>query len=607
MQVQGWKEIVAAGFMVLIPDSWTSLLISLLVCILTTLLVRKYVRSLVTARYHTKPQLTVDLLSLCSENVNSIENLVNVGNLLNKRQCQDLSNKLSRTIRSIQELVSHCGATLVLSRLALETLYRTLEKAKLLVQDCHNEDWCRASIYQIQNENSFREILLDMGLCYHAICEQVKGTIERCSMEPEDLCRSFLFQPASNSDIHQDQEELRERLEQIVNTSRWSGRYLGSLLGRVAQKHCLARYLLDKSKCLSQEFQSRDLVTSGKLLLAKDAELAGPHGGCDILGSAQDGTAVVRTEWFGVPAAKKVFLGEGFENFFLKEAAILAHLNHPRIVNFYCCGNDYWKGEGHFITMELLETSLSNLIEKQSKPFSLPVAIDIIVQIARGMCYLHDVGVAHRDLKPQNVVANRLTWQHLGDEYYCAKLVDFGMSKTKVEVSKYNSISARGVGTTRYRAPEVHPKAHPDSNGKAIWFKADVYSFAMTCYHILSLQPPYGNLKEYQMYEEQVVLGRRPEFPKYCPKVLVSLLKECWDPEPRSRPYFQEICIRLEEIRHDLLRGSVGSDQDLQELYIDHSTKYHIIEKLKEYSSIQSWSVGESDDINIEVLGLRTF
>jgi hypothetical protein len=218
MQVQGWKEIVAAGFMVLIPDSWTSLLISLLVCILTTLLVRKYVRSLVTARYHTKPQLTVDLLSLCSENVNSIENLVNVGNLLNKRQCQDLSNKLSRTIRSIQELVSHCGATLVLSRLALETLYRTLEKAKLLVQDCHNEDWCRASIYQIQNENSFREILLDMGLCYHAICEQVKGTIERCSMEPEDLCRSFLFQPASNSDIHQDQEELRERLEQIVNT-----------------------------------------------------------------------------------------------------------------------------------------------------------------------------------------------------------------------------------------------------------------------------------------------------------------------------------------------------------------------------------------------------
>lgn len=65
------------------------------------------------------------------------------------------------------------------------------------------------------------------------------------------------------------------------------------------------------------------------------------------------------------------------------------------------------------------------------------------------------------------MVLSRLDSFHLVDQFR-VKLVDFGMSKSKVCVSKSNTISIRGVGTTRYRTPEVQPKANPDGKGKAV-------------------------------------------------------------------------------------------------------------------------------------------
>ena len=65
-----------------------------------------------------------------------------------------------------------------------------------------------------------------------------------------------------------------------------------------------------------------------------------------------------------------------------------------------------------------MEKSLFDLIQDQKGIlFSLPVVVDIIMQIVRGMWYLHDLGVAHRDLTPQNVVLNRLIHPHLEDHF----------------------------------------------------------------------------------------------------------------------------------------------------------------------------------------------
>lgn len=85
----------------------------------------------------------VGFSDLCIQNVRSIKNLVNGEKLLNRRQCRDLSSKLLQTTLNIQQLLLYCGAPIGLFRLALEKLYRYLDKAKVHVSSCAEEGWLK--------------------------------------------------------------------------------------------------------------------------------------------------------------------------------------------------------------------------------------------------------------------------------------------------------------------------------------------------------------------------------------------------------------------------------------------------------------------------------
>ncbi|KAG0612872.1 hypothetical protein M758_6G058800 [Ceratodon purpureus] len=350
--------------------------------------------------------------------------------------------------------------------------------------------------------------------------------------------------------------------------------------GRRAQMQSLANYMLVKMYCTSKELQADNLDSFSAILWTKASEPSGTWGSSHFLGAGSGANGVCRTTWLGIPCAKKEFHGQESETCFLKEAGILVHLKHPCIVNLICCGNGLKKGD-RFIAMELMETSLFDLIEEQKNVlFSLPVAVDMMVQIARGVCYLHDRGVAHRDLKPQNVVVSRLISPHLSEDHFSVKLVDFGISKTKVEVSKSNIMTAGGIGTTRYMAPEAFPQAYGNGTGKATWFKADVYSFAMTCAHLLSLRTPFGEMQNLRALHEKLVKEERPKLPVGCPKELVLLLEKCWNIRPGSRPSFMQICIELEKFRHAFLRGCGGATEGGQDNIVDLSAGFDFIGRM---------------------------
>lgn len=528
--------------------------ISLLFTFITSLLL--------TRRPATLSIAEPDFLDLCEQKVHSVYSLAFGGILLNKRQCLDLSAKLSKAFHNIRELVSHSGASSTVFRPALENLYRILEKAKMLVSDCCHENWSASSVFQIQNERAFQEILLDVGLCYNAIYEQAEGASKERNFQLEDLRGSPTFDHASASDIDEDHRALQKKLSELARgPNSTSSSVLDCLLPRrLCLKQHLAQYLLVKLNCASEQSHGRDEGKSNAILWHGATEPSGTWGNHRFLGSGSGASGVMRTKWLGISCAKKVFPGRIDGSLFTKEAGILADLNHPRVVKFFCCGSCQDQKDDCFIAMELMEMSLDSLIKErkeQQQPFPLPVAIDIIVQIARGMCYLHEVKVAHRDLKPLNVVVNRLTYPNLNDEYFCVKLVDFGMSKTKVEVHKANTISQPGVGTTSYRAPEVHPKAHLDGEKlKARWFKADVYSFAVTCAQILTLEQPYEDIPNGLLFEE-LINGRRPMV-NDCPPDLVLLLNACWHRTPSRRPPFKTICSKLENFSHKFLRMKMG-------------------------------------------------
>ncbi|KAG0577469.1 hypothetical protein KC19_5G158600 [Ceratodon purpureus] len=507
-----------------------------------------------------KPQ-PPGFLDLCEEHVICIENLVNGGNLLNQNQCRDLALKLTITTGNIRKLVEHCGGSADLFRPLLENLYLCLEKAKLLVGNCGEQQWWKAAVFQSQNQNAFYGIVLEVSLCYNVIYELAKSKSKHWSSDaPDDLRQpdQSVFVRAIASDVQEDQQNLQQRLEDLANdpsSITQAGLPLSEDVALKAQ--CLAKYLLSKTQCTSEQSLVTALDKCSGIMWQKATEPPGTWGNSDYLGGGITEGGVCKTEWLGVPCARKEYHAKAYEVLFLKEAGILAHLKHPSIIDFICCSNGEEKRD-RFIAMELMEKSLLDIIEKQKDVyFPLPVVFDVVVQIAHGMCYLHDQGVAHRDLKPQNVVVKRLTSPSLKD-YFCVKLVDFGASKVKLEVSKSNTMTARGIGTTLYRAPEIHPSANSGRIGRAVWFKADVFSFAMTCVHLLCLKAPFKDIEgisSAELYNE-LMNGRRPIMnSKYYPKELIVLLKECWNTIPQRRPSFLQISIRLEALRDNFLRG----------------------------------------------------
>jgi diguanylate cyclase (GGDEF)-like protein len=157
---------------------------------------------------------------------------------------------------------------------------------------------------------------------------------------------------------------------------------------------------------------------------------------------------------------------------FRNEAAMLARLRHPNLVQVYSFGAT--GGDSYFV-MELVEgESREQAIERcrlEGTAMPLPEIAAVVDQIASALDALHDRGIVHRDVKPANVILDPFRGR--------AVLVDVGIARRYEE----RGISA---GTPGYVAPEV-------IIGHEATPRADVYGLAATTYAMLTLNAPWGD------------------------------------------------------------------------------------------------------------------
>jgi serine/threonine protein kinase len=129
----------------------------------------------------------------------------------------------------------------------------------------------------------------------------------------------------------------------------------------------------------------------------------------DSLGSGSFGT-VLKCTFLGVEASAKLWKTncinkEAAE----KEASLFSKLRHPNVVQFIGYGV---KESQPVIVSELMSTDLRRYLDENKKnagegpPLPLLVAMNILLQIAEAMNYLHENGVMHSDLKAKNVLIN---------------------------------------------------------------------------------------------------------------------------------------------------------------------------------------------------------
>ena len=146
----------------------------------------------------------------------------------------------------------------------------------------------------------------------------------------------------------------------------------------------------------------------------------------------------------------------------MREADLCSDLKHPNIVLFMgvvpspLC-----------IVLEKLDTCIHKMIHDEGRSFTEGEVCQVVDSVSQALMHLHAKSIIHRDVKPQNILANR--------SLHVVKVSDFGLSIVREE-----SKAASGVtGTPVYAAPELWEEL---SYGPA----ADVYSLAITTWEIVT-------------------------------------------------------------------------------------------------------------------------
>jgi serine/threonine protein kinase/WD40 repeat protein len=157
---------------------------------------------------------------------------------------------------------------------------------------------------------------------------------------------------------------------------------------------------------------------------------------------------------------------------FYAEAASVAKLVHPNVVQVYFIGRD---AGHHFFAMQYVEgESLGDMLARRGR-LTVDETLAICEQCLAGLATAHAQGLVHRDIKPGNILLDR--------HYRRALLADFGLAKI---VDAAGQMTATGIvlGTLDYISPE-------QGRGQAVDGRSDLYSFGALMYEALSGRVPF--------------------------------------------------------------------------------------------------------------------
>lgn len=156
---------------------------------------------------------------------------------------------------------------------------------------------------------------------------------------------------------------------------------------------------------------------------------------------------------------------------FQREASAAAALSHRNIVEIYDVGEDEDK---YYIVMEYVPgTTLKELILKRGAVHYIE-AIDLMKQIVSGIAKAHQLGIIHRDIKPQNILVT---------DSGVAKIADFGIASMQslAQVTQTDVI----MGSLHYLAPEL-------ARGEKATAQSDVYALGIVFYELLRGEVPFN-------------------------------------------------------------------------------------------------------------------
>jgi tRNA A-37 threonylcarbamoyl transferase component Bud32 len=184
---------------------------------------------------------------------------------------------------------------------------------------------------------------------------------------------------------------------------------------------------------------------------------------------------------------------------FLREIQIAAQLQHPNILPLLDSGEARGPdGSGPYLFYVMPFVPGQSLRERLAREGELPVheAVRLLVEVTDALAHSHQMGVVHRDIKPDNVM---MSGRH-------ALVTDFGVAKAISEATGRNTITTLGVavGTPTYMSPE---QASADPH---IDHRSDIYAVGVMAYEMLTGRPPFTGATPQQVLAAHVTEAPDP-------------------------------------------------------------------------------------------------
>jgi predicted Ser/Thr protein kinase len=222
---------------------------------------------------------------------------------------------------------------------------------------------------------------------------------------------------------------------------------------------------------------------------------------------------------------------------FRREVKAAARLSHPNIVTAYDADQ---AGDLHFLVMEYVEGVSLDRILAQKGRLSVVEACSLVRQAALGLQHALERGMAHRDIKPQNLMV-------VAGSPPAVKILDFGLARFARETAPPSSIAPGAppkapeagdltqlgdvMGTPDYIAPEQIRDA------RLADIRADIYSLGCTLYHLLRGQVPFPGMSGLDKLMAHHEKEPRPlsEFRQDLPAGLVQVIQRMMAKNPDQR------------------------------------------------------------------------
>ncbi|KAJ1264291.1 hypothetical protein BS78_09G252200 [Paspalum vaginatum] len=457
----------------------------------------------------------------------------------------------------------------------LRELHRAVRDAEGYVRHClePRDSWWARAVAASHGadcvEHHLHGLLWSVAVALEAV-EAASEAAAAASSDPDELARRRLL-------FAKDYD--RDMLEPGLFRQRHGARYLATseLAARMdaawkEDRWLLSQFLEERRSPVSPEapltraeHRLADLLTAprGKVHPASVLLQGDFHVRRRLAGNLKE------VQWMGEAFAVKHFVGADADAAGA-EVAALTSVAHPNVAHCRYCFQDEEKRELFLLMDQLMTKDLASHVKevnsaKRRTPFPLVVVVDAMLQIARGMEYLHSRKIYHGDLNPSNVLVRT---RH-GDAHLHVKVAGFGHPA---------AVSAASPRPSPRAAANANANASSAANAgnPCIWYapevleqevakcteKADVYSFGMLCFELLTGKIPFeDNHLQGEHMSKNIRAGERPLFPFQTPKYLTSLTKRCWHGDPAQRPAFASICRVLRYVKRFLVMNPAAVEQ----------------------------------------------